>query len=184
MTVEFRAGNIWYRIGEEFLQRLPKPKTKISWSISGPLDSTVLQSLRLGKVLLASWVLARISYLTDGELQKILEQEQSNPGGGYSLKFTVLANDSEPISVFSLNGNRNGVFVFGKCSNRTTPTEVVLTFVSTLSETPDNVKVCRASVLDTSPLCQMNSNKDETLTNNRNYYGWDGECYYGKGNVF
>src|SRR5947209_15607854 len=97
----------------------------MTWSLSGALDQAAARPSGLGAAPLASWVLARLNRLMDGGLQSILEPGQGNPGGGYSLKFTVLDSDSTAVAAFSLNGNMNGVFVLGKCSKRTTPTEVV-----------------------------------------------------------
>lgn len=122
----------------------------------------------LGDAPIASWLLARLSFLADIYYPFRFGQKIGSDGENYWLRFYCLSEDSEPIGMLSVLGKEQEIVV--SCSVSTelvSPKEIVTSFIDRLLENPDEIEEAKVTVI-----CTEMSDTEVSFKIPK-VYGWD-----------
>jgi hypothetical protein len=180
---EFQAGRFLFALPDGGEEEVPFDVEIDEEEFDFLLEKARAVPENLGRAPVASWALARLAHLLQGQLGRGGAGRQTNDGGGYVLDFLILREDRTPLGSVQVQGDMEGVVLLGGCAEGQDPAEVVDQLARALGREPDRVAVCRVEVADPEwkedPFAYRPVPNDASL----NLYGWDGRHYLGADNV-
>lgn len=144
--------------------------------LSGIRDE-IRGQISLNNAPFASWLLARLWYLTEGEIKTGLNvDEQGNggqDGGWYYCQCLITDSKNKALALLYIEGTHYYEQVFlQECSETIDPYELMQVIEETLKCDPNKIMVCHIVVED----------YEENL---KPYtYGWDGKEFLGQQSIF
>ena len=137
------------------------------------IKDKILESIELREAPFASWLLARLWHLTNGEIEKGLNLYDKNigcqDGGWYYCQFSVQNLDNKTLATLYLEACSwyENIFI-QECSESIEPLEIIELIEDILLTQPNDLAVCSIAI----------ENPEE---NGKLYfYGWDGYSFLGK----
>lgn len=175
------------------------------------LDLRLIQSGKVPNLCgapLASWLLARLAFLTDDCL--CLAGEEANDGGGYEIDMVVYRStvarppqqpgivqgflfdigelllpveSEQPVAAFQLQADMEGVGVIGERAPDCSADELLGALAAALLAAPEDLIPCELVVRDPEWELDPEMYQPWPDADSRNVYGWDGTEFLGKDNI-
>lgn len=138
------------------------------------LADQLAQQLELNATPLASWLLARLWYLSAGSIQQGLKLTNGFGGadGGHYQAFAVVENDQQQgMAELAIEASPTYVkIIIEYRSLLIEPEEIVQTLAQTLLSQPSQLSICRIQI------------HDFEQPHRPKIYGWDGRQFLGRNN--
>ncbi|GAA4441841.1 hypothetical protein [Bremerella cremea] len=141
------------------------------------LDALLVEGDRLpplGAAPVASWLLARLMFLTNERLGFEANDTLHHDGGGYYLNFIAFSKQMQPLAFFNVHGTSAGCQLWGQCDRGWSAEQLLSTFRDALLEDPTALMSCRLQSYDTDP-----PDLDRRRVRKLQPLGWDGEHFLG-----
>lgn len=145
-------------------------------NIAGIIRDEVEQQVYLNKAPFASWLLARLWYLSHGAIYFALDVDKNGLGmsdGGNYLVFALVEDNTGRIMA---EMEIEGMSIFTQMiltarSIHVSPSEVIKALADTLKAQPNQIAVCRIAISDPEQLGVLHE------------YGWDGKQFLGTNKI-
>lgn len=146
-------------------------------NIADMVERLIIPQINLQGAPFSSWLLARLWYLSSGAVVSSLNVNADGEGfadGGTYSAFAVLNDDfGHAVAMLDIEGMTiYARMVLSARSARVNPDEIIAALVATLQEQPHDLAPCRIAIADYEQpgrVCE---------------YGWDGQRFLGKAEVF
>ena len=133
----------------------------------------IKQVIELQEAPFASWLLARLWFLTNGEIKEGLNIYEENrggqDGGWYYCQFSIEDFNGKTVTIIYVEACSWYENVFIKeCSESVDPLEAIELIKNILIKEPTSLAVCSIGIEDPEENCKLYT------------YGWDGSIFLGK----